>query len=126
MQSGTAGHNWIRVHVGKQFRAARGNGDSVCNAAHSQVVFRLDRKGCGRKQHLVIAVLIKAHLFIANCNAVADEEVCAELLVAALAAVRKILRAKQDSGFPAVAAFAWAEVRMDFCIREANFPGLLE
>ena len=29
MQSGTAGHNWIRVHIGQQLRAARGNGDSV-------------------------------------------------------------------------------------------------
>ena len=35
MQSGTAGHNWIRVHIGQQLRAARGNGDSVCNAAHT-------------------------------------------------------------------------------------------
>ena len=84
-----------------------------------------DRKGRGREQHSIVAVLIEPHLLIANCDAVADKEICAELLVTALATIRKILRTKQDSGFPAVTAFVQAEVRLDFRIRESQFSGLL-
>ena len=125
MQSGTAGHDWIRVHIGKQLRAAGGDGQGLRNAAHSQIVFWQDRQMSGRKQRFIVAMPIESHLFVADRNAVADKEICAELLVAALATIRKILRTKQNSGFPAVTAFVQAEVRLDFRIRESQFSGLL-
>ena len=38
----------------------------------------------GRKQRFIVAMPIESHLFVADRNAVADKEICAELLVAAL------------------------------------------